>query len=286
MIFTFGIGSSVNKQLLTLIATQNNGLSQFLGAEELENVITDFYLQIRNPVLLDTQLFFDPNVLTEVYPNPLPNLFKGQQMILVGRYNEAAPVKLTLDGKAFGNSVEYNYNISLSDSTIQNYQFLPKIWAKKKIEHLLVKYYSLNISSPEAADLKDKIIELSIAYNVITEFTSFTGGYTSVEDELGQSNSISPKDFRLLGNYPNPFNPSTTIRIEILNDIYQSINVNIYNTLGQLVKVLNLNVTGRGFYEINWDGLLDDGNIAKSGVYIYTIQINNTVYANKMMVLK
>jgi Ca-activated chloride channel homolog len=61
-IFAFGIGNDVNKQLLTLLASQNKGLSQFLGEDQLEKVITNFYLQIRNPVLLNTQIAYYPNV--------------------------------------------------------------------------------------------------------------------------------------------------------------------------------------------------------------------------------
>ena len=89
-IFTFGIGDFVNQQLLTLLALQNSGLSEFLGNDELEEVLSDFYLTIQNPVLLDTEMSFAPNIITETYPvAPLPNLFRGQQLIVVGRYDMA-----------------------------------------------------------------------------------------------------------------------------------------------------------------------------------------------------
>ncbi len=55
-IFTFGIGTSTNERLLTTLAANNNGLADFLGSEELEEKITDFYLLIRNPVLINTSI--------------------------------------------------------------------------------------------------------------------------------------------------------------------------------------------------------------------------------------
>jgi Ca-activated chloride channel family protein len=70
IIFTFGIGSYVNEQLLTLLAAQNNGISEFLGDDELEEVITQFYQTIRNPVLLNTQISFSDSSVTEIFPDP------------------------------------------------------------------------------------------------------------------------------------------------------------------------------------------------------------------------
>ena len=67
VLFTFGIGPRVDRQLLTLLATENDGLVEFLGDDELEARITAFYLKIRNPVLLNTQIAFTPPVGTVLY---------------------------------------------------------------------------------------------------------------------------------------------------------------------------------------------------------------------------
>ncbi|QQS36087.1 MAG: VWA domain-containing protein [Ignavibacteriales bacterium] len=173
MLNTFGIGSDVNVQLLTLLAANNNGLAEFLGNDQLESRITEFYLKIRNPVLLNTQMVFTPNVLYEVYPDPMPNLYIGQQMLAAGRYDEAPPVSLTFSGTRYGQPVQYNYQLELVDTSIADYQFIPKVWAKKKIENLLVTYYSLNPNTPQAIALKNQIIWLSIKYGVLSPFTTF-----------------------------------------------------------------------------------------------------------------
>ncbi|CAN0491317.1 unnamed protein product, partial [Laminaria digitata] len=82
VLHTFGIGTNVDTQLLTLLATNNGGQSAFLGNDELESRITEFYLGIRSPVLLNTSLSFDQAGITDVVPFPLPSLYKGQQMIV------------------------------------------------------------------------------------------------------------------------------------------------------------------------------------------------------------
>jgi Ca-activated chloride channel family protein len=240
MVFTFGIGNDVNQQLLTLLAAQNNGIAEFLGNDELYSRITEFYLMIRNPVLLNTEISFDPPIVSEVYPNPLPNLYKGQQMVVTGRYQQPGTVVVELSGDAFAQPVSYQYTMDLADSMVANYQFLTKIWAKKKIEYLLVQYYSFDPNSPQAQALKEEIISLSIAYGVITPFTSFSGGTpVGIEtEETMEHGEITAQSFELLGNYPNPFNPSTIIRIRVNHPYSGPLTIKIYNTLGQLVRVL------------------------------------------------
>jgi len=173
MLNAFGIGNDVNAQLLSLLAANNNGLAEFLRDDELESRISEFYLKIRNPVLLNTQMSFTPNVLYDIYPDPMPNLYIGQQMLAAGRYDEAPPVALTFSGTRFGQAIEYNYDLSLVDTSIVNYQFIPKVWAKKKIENLLVIYYSLDPNSSQAIEIKNQIIWLSIKYGVLSPFTTF-----------------------------------------------------------------------------------------------------------------
>jgi len=66
-IFTFGIGTDVNRQLLTLIASMNSGIAEFLMNEELESRITDFYNAVRNPVLISPSISFSSPTVFEPY---------------------------------------------------------------------------------------------------------------------------------------------------------------------------------------------------------------------------
>lgn len=286
LLFSFGIGLDVNEQLLTQISSDNLGFATFLLSNELEQVLTTFYQQIRNPVLLNTAISFDPQYLSEISPDPLPNLYKGQQMIVSGRYSTPGNVSVTLSGTAFGQNVEYNYPVTLTDSSEVRYSFLTKVWAKQKIEHLMVQYYLLNPNSPQALAIKQQIIDLSIAFGVISPFTSF-GNPTPVEEEISSEiGKEIPTEFKILGNYPNPFNPSTTIRFNIGRDINNLIILRIYNSLGELVRIIPFYVSNAGIYEIFWDGVFSNGWQAPSDVYVYTIDFGTGVLASKMILIK
>lgn len=286
-IFAFGIGGDVNTQLLTNIATQNNGLAEFLGNDQLESRITDFYLRIRNPVLINTTIAFASAAVREVYPNPLPNLYKGEQMLVTGIYAKTAPFNVTLNGTAFGKPVSYQYQLTLSDTAVPANQFLPKIWAKKKIENLLVKFYAATAGSPQADTLKKQIVALSVSYGVISPFTSFSNPGVGTAVEKGREPAvIAASDFRLDGNYPNPFNPSTTIRFTVGRALQGTASIRIYNTLGQLVGELSVTVNGAGTYAAVWSAVDRNHAVLPSGVYIAVVEFGDHLLAQKMMLMK
>jgi len=291
-IFPFGIGTSVNEQLLTLIASGNNGLAAFLGNDELEDRITEFYLLIQNPVLLNTNMTFSIPIILETYPQPLPNLYIGQQLVVAGRYNENVPLTISLSGTVYGQFVEYNYDLTLEETAVEDYQFLPKVWAKQKIEYLLIQYYSLDPESDEAEGLRQDIIDISIAYGVISPFTSYSGEedggglVTEFENDEGLYSDIIPVAFQLMGNYPNPFNHSTVIRLQVNTQYYGSIVIKIFNSLGQLVSKFQLTINGSGRYEIHWDGFTLNGNPAPSGTYFYLIDVGDGIIGGRMTLLK
>lgn len=285
-IHAFGLGNGINVQLLTRLANENGGISEFLGDDEVEERIKSFYLKIRYPVLLEPQMSFSPNVVHETFPTKLQSLYIGQQMLVSGRYTQSGPVKVTLSGKAFGKPVQYNYQLNLADTADERYQFLPKVWAKQKIEELLVAYNSLNPYSQEAIVIKNQIIEFSIAYGVITQFTSFQEPATGVANDVREATEDLPSHFELLNNYPNPFNPSTHIRFQVNIRMQQLVKVRIYNTLGQLVQVLVVNVNEPGVYETLWDGTDLMGNPVPSGTYLYIIDFGEALLSGKMQLLK
>ncbi len=284
-LFNFGIGNDVDRVLLSTLANNNQGLAFFLGNDQVENVITNFYNLIQNPVLLNPVFVVEPtNAITEVYPDPLPNLYKGSQMIVSGRYQTSQNVTIHLNGTAFGQPVNYTYQMNLADTVSSRYQFLSKIWAKQKIEYLLRQYYTYPEGSEMALQIKAHIIEISVDYGVMCVFTSFSEGVGN-EEEISQD-SPTPAPLKLLGNYPNPFNPTTSIRFEVKDNISGPAFIKIYNIKGQLIRVLGIRVNGKGNYEIVWDGCDQAGKKMATGVYFYTLSLKNNILSGKMLMLK
>lgn len=285
-LYCFGIGSDVNTQLLTPLGSQNRGLTEYLGNDEIYSRISNFYLKIRNPVLLSPTVTFNPSNVLEVYPNPLPNLYKGQQMIVSGRYLQPGPVTVTLSGKAFNQNVSYQYTFNRIDSANVRYQFLTKIWAKQKIDKLLIQYYSLNPNSPEALAIKAQIIWLSVNYGVMSPFTQFSGGITYINREGNADELNIPGKYKLAGNYPNPFNPSTTIKIIVNKAVNKIVYLRVYNITGKLISEIPIMITGKGIYKVPWNARTNAKTVSSSGIYFYTIDFGDEILIGRMMLIK
>jgi hypothetical protein len=86
-----------------------------------------------------------------------------------------------------------------------------------------------------------------------------------------------PENLTLLKSYPNPFNPSTTIRVDAAGlDLTDEVEILIYNSLGQKVKSIYRGVLSNGLYLYNWNANNDFGQTVTSGVYFIVLQNLNT----------
>ena len=86
-----------------------------------------------------------------------------------------------------------------------------------------------------------------------------------------------------LSNYPNPFNPSTTIKFSIEND--SKVKLTIYNIKGQKIKILTHDKFNKGYHSIIWYGDDENSNSVSSGVYLYKLNINGKTEALKKCIL-
>ncbi len=280
-IFTFGVGSGANKQLLTLLATNNLGLAEFLESSDLQATISNFYLTIQNPVLLYPEMTFSPSVIVETHPQQLPNLFKGQQLIVVGRYDEPTDVDVHFSGLAFGQNVAYDYTIPLADSSIQNLQFLPRLWAKQRMKDLYQQFFTYPEGSAEAMAIEASIVEISLCYGVISPFTSFEdnsgGGVTETLEEL------SPGHGLVVQVLPNPFRDKVTFLFEASAAIFSTAQLEIYDAKGRLVKVLEIQINAAGAYSLEWDGTDAAGMQLSPGFFTFKIILGEKTAAGKLI---
>jgi hypothetical protein len=102
---------------------------------------------------------------------------------------------------------------------------------------------------------------------------------TTINDEEDQ-----PIDFQLFNNYPNPFNPETTIRFNINHS--QKINLNIYNAQGRLINQLINRQMQPGEYAIKWNGTDSQNQKVASGIYFYQLSGNKYNIVKKMQFIK
>ncbi|KPJ58770.1 MAG: hypothetical protein AMJ46_13650 [Latescibacteria bacterium DG_63] len=95
-----------------------------------------------------------------------------------------------------------------------------------------------------------------------------------------------PKAFALSQNFPNPFNPQTTIAFDIPEGKEVNVRLNVYNMRGQLVRTLVNEFKSEGSYQIQWDGTDNYGRRVSSGVYFYRITTGEFSQTRKMVILK
>ncbi len=108
-------------------------------------------------------------------------------------------------------------------------------------------------------------------------------GFALEGDEWNESWDI-PTETALLGNYPNPFNPSTTLRYGLSEP--GQVSLKVYNMLGQLVRTIVDEQQVEGYHEAVWDGRNEIGATVASGIYIYRMAAGNIVETRRMLLVK
>jgi hypothetical protein len=132
-------------------------------------------------------------------------------------------------------------------------------------------------SEPQQYEFKDGLINMvAKKYYYRLKQIDFDGTINYSNEIEITLNPIVPE---LLGNYPNPFNPTTTIKFAL--PVASRVKINVYNTVGQLVETLVDKEMESGYHEVNFDA-----SRLASGVYLYQLQTGAYVSVKKMLLLK
>jgi Ca-activated chloride channel family protein len=173
-LFSFGVGDDVDTFLLDSLVEAHHGASAYVRpGERIDERVSGFYAKVSVPVLADLSLAVDGVNLEDVYPNPLPDLFAGSQLIVTGRYRGDGPATVRLTGSVNGQTRTFTYESQRfagpGDSASAVSAFIPRLWATRRVGHLL-NQVRLHGETPE---LVDSIVSLSIRYGIVTPYTSY-----------------------------------------------------------------------------------------------------------------
>ena len=204
------------------------------------------------------------NTLTETLHEPLaggvaltnPN---GEEIILIGGKNEESEALNFVDVYFVQDrmiSRKESLNIARSEHTAVFYNDTIYVFGGKNAKNEIV-------SSVEKAILP------------LTDSTA-----TSIENQYSYIN----KDFELIGNYPNPFNPLTEIIFKLNKPLL--ITINIYDITGQKIKTLYNDNLAQGRHSITWDATDNFNRAVTSGIYFYTISSGKLTATNRMLLIK
>ena len=190
-IFTFGVGVDVNTPLLEKIAYESRATTTFvLPSEDVEVKVADVFKRLNGPVLAgprltindaDTERGFRAR---ELIPSRIPDVFEGDQIVVLGQYRGHEPLEFSLRGNYRGTQRVFKFRLSLDEATTRN-GFVPRLWASRKIGLLVdaireqgggssvLSIESKAAISPANRELVDEIVRLSTEFGILTEYTAF-----------------------------------------------------------------------------------------------------------------
>ena len=167
-IFSFGVGSSVNRYLLDRMAKLGKGAVAYVGLNDSSSEIIDrFYDCISHPALTNVEIDWGGLEVTDVYPARLPDLFVGRPLVLTGRLagRENTTVRVTGSLGELTREIEVPVRFDGSEAT---HAGIACVWARKRIEDLANRAtYERN------PDLPDEIKQVALEYSLMSTYTAF-----------------------------------------------------------------------------------------------------------------
>jgi Ca-activated chloride channel family protein len=175
-VFCFGIGTDVNTHLLDKITEETRAYSQYvLPEEDIEVKVSGFFTKVKDPVLANPTVNFPGSVrVSRLYPSPVPDVFKGEQIVLAGRYSGHGDGAIEVEGLVNGEKRRFAYDVKFPEKS-EDHEFIPRLWATRRVGYLLDEIRLRG----ESGELKDEVVQLARQYNIVTPYTA----YLIVEDE-------------------------------------------------------------------------------------------------------
>jgi Ca-activated chloride channel homolog len=193
-VFTFGVGNDVNVPLLDRVADLTRAVGTYvLPHEDVEVKVGAMFKRLSGPVLADIRITVrdasgnpSTRLITETIPSAPPDLFDGDQLILVGQYHGEQPVTFQIDGHDRGRDRTFSFSFDLSNATTKN-AFVPRLWASRRIAYLIDQIRQAGAeaglrpaevgasihSDPRFRELTEEILRLSTQFGILTEYTAF-----------------------------------------------------------------------------------------------------------------
>jgi Ca-activated chloride channel family protein len=168
-IFSFGVGSSVNRYLLEGMAKIGRGTVAYLGLnDDGAKVMDDFFARVSHPALTDVKIDWNGFRPTDVYPKRLPDLFVGRPLVITGRYDVdgEGPEIVELSGKAGKSRIKVPMNAK--SSTGETSPALPSVWARAKIAELMERE-----AIRRDSNVQRQIEKTALDYQLLSPYTAF-----------------------------------------------------------------------------------------------------------------
>lgn len=190
-VFSFGIGVDVNTHLLDRLTETTRAASQYvLPDEDIEVKVSSFFTKINAPVLTDLRLRLSGGArASKLAPAELPDLFRGEQLVILGRYSGSGDTAVTLSGSVNGKPRSFTTEAAFPRRASGN-EALARLWATRRVGWLLdqVRLHG------ESTELKEEVTDLARRYGIVTPYTA----YLIVEDEKGRGVPVASRSLQVI----------------------------------------------------------------------------------------
>lgn len=172
-VFSFGIGSSVNRFLLDKMAEEGRGEVEYVTlSDDGSAAAKRFHERVRSPLLTDISIDFGTLPVADVYPRRIPDLFSAKPLVITGRYTGGGSGVIRLRGKAAGREFARDISIDLPKSEPRR-DVLAKLWARARIDELMRQDYNGIQSGNPRIEIKEEMTQIGLDFRLMTQFTSF-----------------------------------------------------------------------------------------------------------------
>lgn len=271
-IFPVIMGTVENSARLDMTADLNYGFVTHINEKDtLSSKILRIINQVRQPILKNLALEFGKSDIFQLVPSSIHSVYAGSNLFIGGKYKSSGRSPFSIAGYSVNGVTAYDFSLDFSDKENSANSFAETIWAKEIIDALerQIEVYG------ETSTLKQQLIDLSLKYNIRCRYTAYVADYKEIETGIETDKTIFLPNSFIAGNYPNPFNPSTRIRVYLDNlSVSRLKYLKVYDILGKLICIIDISNFSEGWHEVIFDGRDMYGNTLPSGVYFVRLEID------------
>ena len=195
-VFTVGVSADVNSALIERLAVEGRGTAHFVRAgENVERPVSLLASRLTNPVLTNVRVMVDGVRLTQVLPSGSLDIFAGQDLVLLARYEGDGNATVRIEGRSPDGRVSWTSRSEFSRRTKQN-AFVPRLWAAQRIGWLAAE----KRRNGGNREMDEEIKSLGERYGIPTEFSSYLvvePGMNVRRDRAVGGAALSPRVERL-----------------------------------------------------------------------------------------
>jgi Ca-activated chloride channel family protein len=186
-LFSFGIGNSVNRYLLSEMARAGRGVARFVRPDQDPEQEADRLAErLQAPLLTDVEIDWGDAPVSQPTPRILPDLFMGERLRVLARYDKPGEYTVTVRGKMAGKQVSLPLRIELP-ALDPDGQALDILWARSQVEDRMIAYLNPGIAQATRETLRSEVIGLGLEHKLVTQWTAFVAVAKEIVNPGGQA---------------------------------------------------------------------------------------------------